>query len=121
VITRRKTIDLFKRFQEVGVGGSSAQERFAEVPALEDESESDELKALENGILYRRGIEMIESAFEPKTRQAFWLLANGQSASEVAERLGLNVAAVYTAKSKILKRLKQEFRGLLDADRPRVS
>jgi RNA polymerase sigma factor (sigma-70 family) len=46
--------------------------------------------------------------FEPTTWQAFWLTAvENQSGKEAAEKLGISVAAVYLAKSRVLARLRQ--------------
>jgi len=116
VITRRKAIDLLGRKSVGGAGGTTAMQLLAEVPAAEEQPE----EAIETGLLYRRGVELIDSSFEPTSRQAFWLLVDGMSVQEVSDRLGISLAAVYTAKSKILKKLREEFRGLLnpDSDRP---
>lgn len=58
--------------------------------------------------LPRRVLELVESEFEPTTWQAFWLTTvEGFSAAEVAERLALNVASVYQAKSRVLRRFRQ--------------
>lgn len=53
--------------------------------------------------------------FEPKSMRAFHQLVFGQrKAAEVAEELGMTVAAVYAAKSRILAKLREEAGGLLD-------
>jgi RNA polymerase sigma-70 factor, ECF subfamily len=52
---------------------------------------------------------------EPATWEAFRLFAlEGRPAAEVAARTGLTVGAVMSAKSRILKRLREEAAGLLD-------
>jgi RNA polymerase sigma-70 factor (ECF subfamily) len=57
----------------------------------------------------------IEPDFEPKTWRAFQLFAvEGRKASEVAEELGLTKNAVLLAKSRILKRLREESAGLIE-------
>jgi RNA polymerase sigma-70 factor, ECF subfamily len=60
-------------------------------------------------------MELIKPEFNAKmwkafTRQVF----NDAEPSAVAEELNMQVAAVYLAKSRILKRLRQEGQGLLD-------
>src|SRR6516162_139519 len=51
--------------------------------------------------------------FEPATLQAFRRLTlDGVSGAEAAEELGLTVPAVYMAKSRVLKRIRQEAEGL---------
>jgi RNA polymerase sigma-70 factor (ECF subfamily) len=57
--------------------------------------------------LFRWGIEQIRNEFEPTSWQAFWLTAvEGKSAKEAGEALGMSVGAIYTAKSRVLSRLK---------------
>jgi RNA polymerase sigma-70 factor (ECF subfamily) len=63
----------------------------------------------------RRLLELLGREFEPKTLQAFRRVGlDGAKAREVAEELGMTVGAVYVAKSAVLRRLRQEARGLID-------
>lgn len=58
---------------------------------------------------------LVEEEFEPLTLQAFRRLAlDGVSGAEAAEELGMSVAAVYIAKSRVLQRIRQEAGGLID-------
>jgi RNA polymerase sigma-70 factor (ECF subfamily) len=60
-------------------------------------------------------LDLIEAEFEPATRRAFRRLAlDGASGAEVAEELGMSVAAVYVAKSRVLHRIREEAEGLID-------
>jgi RNA polymerase sigma-70 factor (ECF subfamily) len=60
-------------------------------------------------------LDMVEEEFEPTTLRAFRRLAlDGVSGAEVAQELGLSVAAVYVAKSRVLARIRQEAEGLID-------
>ena len=60
-------------------------------------------------------LDLIEAEFEPATRRAFRRLAlDAASGAEVAEELGMSVAAVYRAKSRVLQRIRQEAEGLID-------
>lgn len=60
-------------------------------------------------------LDMVEEEFEPLTLQAFRRLAlDGVSGAEAAQGLGLSVAAVYVAKSRVLQRIRQEAEGLID-------
>ena len=62
-------------------------------------------------------IDLIELDFEPATVRAFRRVAlEGASGSEVAEELGITLAAVYASRSRVLKRLKEVAEGLLDDD-----
>jgi RNA polymerase sigma-70 factor (ECF subfamily) len=62
-----------------------------------------------------RALHLIQSEFQPATWQAFWqLVALDRSAAEVGRALGLTPNAVYQAKFRVLRRLRDELRGLLD-------
>jgi RNA polymerase sigma factor (sigma-70 family) len=65
--------------------------------------------------LLRRLMEMIETEFAPATWRAFRRQSiEGASAAVTAEELGLSVNAVLIAKSRVLRRLRQEGQGLID-------
>ncbi|MFT7641616.1 MAG: RNA polymerase sigma-70 factor (ECF subfamily) [Pirellulaceae bacterium] len=78
--------------------------------------ESDEKsRAQVEASLFRRALEMVEAEFESMTWTAFWrTTVDRQKAKDVASELGMSAAAVYQAKSRVLRRIKREFRGLLD-------
>ena len=60
-------------------------------------------------------LDLVEEEFEPLTLKAFRRLAlDGASGAEAAQELGLSVAAVYVAKSRVLQRIRQEAEGLID-------
>ena len=60
-------------------------------------------------------LDLVEEEFEPATLRAFRRLAlDGASGAEAAQELGLSVAAVYVAKSRVLQRIRQEAEGLID-------
>lgn len=60
----------------------------------------------------------ISDGFEEKTIRAFRRVAlEGSPPKQVADELGLTVRAVYVAKSRVLRRLRNEARGLIDDDR----
>lgn len=63
------------------------------------------------GSLLRR----VESHFEPTTWQAFRRhVLEGAAAADVAEELSLSLNSVLLAKSRVLKRLRQELGNLID-------
>ncbi|WP_435011497.1 RNA polymerase sigma factor [Tundrisphaera lichenicola] len=62
----------------------------------------------------RRLMELIEPEFALSTWRSFQLLVlEERPAAAVAEQLGLSVNAVLIAKSRVLRRLRQEGRGLI--------
>jgi RNA polymerase sigma-70 factor (ECF subfamily) len=57
----------------------------------------------------------VQHDFEPETWQAYQRYAlGGESARQVAEALGMSLNSVLLAKSRVLKRLRQEVAGLVD-------
>ncbi|MBS0207101.1 MAG: sigma-70 family RNA polymerase sigma factor [Planctomycetes bacterium] len=62
-----------------------------------------------------RALRLMQTEFQEKTWQACWQhIVEDRPAAEVAEQLGISVAAVYTYSSRVLKRLRQELRDLID-------
>ncbi len=65
--------------------------------------------------LIRRALEVMQADFQPNTWKACWeFVVSGRPAAAVAHELGISENAVYLAKSKVLRRLRQELKGLLD-------
>jgi RNA polymerase sigma-70 factor (ECF subfamily) len=63
----------------------------------------------------RRLIDVIELEYEPATVIAFRRTAlEGASGAEVANELAMTIAAVYAARSRVLKRLRELAEGLLE-------
>jgi RNA polymerase sigma-70 factor (ECF subfamily) len=57
----------------------------------------------------------VEEEFEPATLSAFRRLAlDGAGGAAVASELGMSLAAVYRAKSRVLQRIRQDAEGLID-------
>ncbi|MGL6075895.1 MAG: RNA polymerase sigma factor [Fimbriiglobus sp.] len=65
--------------------------------------------------LAKRLLALVEPDFQATTWQAFRLqVLDGQSAGQVAMTLGISVNAALLAKSRILKRLRDECQGLVE-------
>ena len=63
----------------------------------------------------RRALQLMQEKFQPATWKAFWeCVATDRPAAEVAAELNLSVDAVYAAKSRVLRHLRQELDGLLE-------
>lgn len=59
--------------------------------------------------------ERVREQVEPASWQAFWQTAvENRPAAEVAQELNMRLGAVYTAKSRVLARIKTEIRTLTD-------
>jgi RNA polymerase sigma-70 factor (ECF subfamily) len=106
-ITRNQIMDHFRGLKRHprGVGGSSARQRIEEIP---DQLEDLEPPAAAAGSLVRRALDMIRPDFSEPTWQAFWgVMMDDKPAAEVAAALGISVNAVYIAKSRVLRRLRE--------------
>ena len=63
--------------------------------------------------LFTWAAEQVKGTVQESTWQAFWQTAvEGKAGQEVAQSLGLTVAAVYLAKSRVMARLKEQIRQL---------
>jgi RNA polymerase sigma-70 factor (ECF subfamily) len=118
-ITQNKLRDFFRRQrrQPAAAGGTTFQQRLQEVPlddAAGDESQPPGPSDEETGGIFRRALELVRSEFADNTWQAFWRVTiDGQSPADVAAALGMSAGAVYVAKSRVLRRLREEFGDLL--------
>jgi len=64
--------------------------------------------------LHRRALELVRGQVEERTWQAFWLTTvEGKSPADVAPILGVSPTTVRTAKSRVLRRLKEQFGELI--------
>lgn len=62
-----------------------------------------------------RALALMQAEFQPATWKACHeFVMCGRSADDVAKELGISVNAVYLAKSRVLRRLREELAGLLD-------
>ena len=65
--------------------------------------------------LVGRALELMRSEFRDEVWQACWQqVVDGKKAAEVAQNLGLSLNVVYSAKSRVLGRLREELAGLMD-------
>ena len=112
-ITRNKVLDFWQRTQVGGIGGSSAMGRLNDLADPNAEMIVEAEDEQEVGILHRRAIQLMRSEFEDRTWQAFWRATiDEEPVEQVAQQLGMSPNAVYLAKSRIRKRLKEVLRDL---------
>jgi RNA polymerase sigma-70 factor, ECF subfamily len=112
--TRRRLLDHRRRAarQPRASGGTDAQERLLELP--DQEPPESEAALADAQALRERCVRLIRSEFEERTWLAFWrMTVDGQVAAEVSAELGMSPGAVYIAKSRVLKRLREEFAHVL--------
>jgi RNA polymerase sigma-70 factor, ECF subfamily len=136
-ITRNKICDHFRRGagQPQAPGGTQAQQRMQQIQQPEHctgaegdssvfvgrklgQSPSEDWPATADlieaeRILSRRAVELVRAEFEQRTWEAWWKVAvDGRPPADVAAEMGMSLAAVYKAKSRVLLRLRQELAGL---------
>jgi RNA polymerase sigma-70 factor (ECF subfamily) len=110
-ITRNKINDFYRRAarQARAAGGTDAQMQMA----LVGESIPDEASAIddrrEQVLLCHRALEIVRAEFEQRTWGAFWrVVVEGQSTADVAAEMRVTPNAVRQAKSRVLRRLREE-------------
>ncbi len=65
--------------------------------------------------LARRALQLMQAEFAPTTWKACWeTVVEGRSAAEAARELGISENAVYIARCRVLRRLRQELGGLVE-------
>jgi RNA polymerase sigma-70 factor, ECF subfamily len=65
--------------------------------------------------LVSRALQILQTEFQPATWKAFWeFVACGRPARQVAAELGITENAVYIAKCRVLRRLREEFAGMTE-------
>jgi RNA polymerase sigma-70 factor (ECF subfamily) len=114
-IAHHKIVDHHRQRDVLRVEGYSAEPTRVYERPDEQRSDVDEADGKETRFLCRRALALIRSEFEDKSWQAFEaVVMNDQKPAEVAAALHMSVNAVYLARSRILKRLREEFADLMD-------
>ena len=111
-VTQNKLRDMRKRRPPpLPTGGGSA---FGDLPDTSDDNAAFELKEHQQQLV-RRALRLMQADFQPTTWKACWeLVVSERSAAEVAAELGMTEGAVYAAKFRVLARLRDELKGLMD-------
>jgi DNA-directed RNA polymerase specialized sigma24 family protein len=92
----------------LAAGGTEATARLRELADPHVELPGEDPPAQVQG-LYRRALELVRGEFEERTWQMFWQsVVEDRDAAAVAEQFGVSTAAVRKARSRVLRRLKQE-------------
>jgi RNA polymerase sigma-70 factor, ECF subfamily len=110
-ITDNKVRDHFRQVgrEATAEGGTEAQRRLSAVPADSSSATADSMDENAERSLFRNALDLIRSEFELRTWQAFWLTAvDGRAAKDVAADLEMSPGAVRVAKSRVLRRLREE-------------
>ena len=116
-IARNKVRDHFRcrAARPAAVGGTEMQVQIQQIPDLDLDDSADGSRFDSQGSVIHRAVELVRAEFEPKTWEAFWrTTVEGVAVDDVASQLGVSKWAVYQARSRVLRRLRQDLEGLLD-------
>jgi RNA polymerase sigma-70 factor (ECF subfamily) len=112
-VTRHKVLRILKQNgRAISSKGGEAEELFDRIPAPKADAE---WTAEFNAHMLRTALDRVRPDFEPATWLTFervWL--DDRPAEEVAVELGVSIQVVYTTKSRVLKRLKEEIQHLAE-------
>jgi RNA polymerase sigma-70 factor (ECF subfamily) len=123
IITLNKVRDFFRQRDKEPGGAAGGGQNLANVPAnAPGSSISSDDDPAEGRILLRRAVELILTDCQEATRQAFLrVVVDREEPARVARELGLSVNAVYLAKSRIMRRLREEFSERIRPDPPTLT
>ncbi|HKB01726.1 MAG TPA: sigma-70 family RNA polymerase sigma factor [Gemmataceae bacterium] len=108
-VARNKFRDARRKHLPVAAGSGLDAIAGADDPAAEIDA------AEYRRFLTDRALQLARREFAPATWQAFWqVVVEGRPAAEVAAELGLTTNAVYLARGRILRRLREALDGLLE-------
>ena len=115
-IVRRQLRQFLARQQQAvqGSGDSEVRDRLEQEPGrAEADADLWEQEYQRQRFLWAAG--RVRGDFHERTWQAFWRTAvEGQETEAVAAALGLSVGAIYTARTRVLKRIRKEVSQLGD-------
>ncbi|MGD9128081.1 MAG: sigma-70 family RNA polymerase sigma factor [Planctomycetia bacterium] len=113
IITRNCIKDFFRRQGKIpqAFGGDNPG---GVIENLSDEEERSECGEWDKEVAFR-AMQIVMADSEDKTVKVFKeLIFEERPAREVAERHGMKTSAVYQAKARVLKRIREELKGLID-------
>jgi RNA polymerase sigma-70 factor (ECF subfamily) len=86
------------------------------VSKLPDPAEPDDFIEQEyRNYIVRRALQLMQTEFKPTTWKACWaFVVEAKPAAVIARELGITEQAVFTAKWRVLRRLREEFQSLLE-------
>ncbi len=110
-VARNAIIDAVRRARPDGArGGTSVLEQLGRQPSP-DETIEDAIEHEYRREVFRWAARQVQQKVEESSWQAFWLTAVlGQSASDVAAKLEKSIGSIYTARSRVMRRLQDKVR-----------
>ena len=115
-LVRNKRIDWLRKHKNDvdAVGGSQVMLLQQQIPdATWEDSEELEDSEQEDVFLFNQAIQLIRQEFGPRDQKIIEsLLCENQDPREVAVQLGISRNTIYIVKSRVMRRLREEFAGL---------
>jgi RNA polymerase sigma-70 factor, ECF subfamily len=97
------------------IGGTDLQARLAEIPDRYPDEATNPQASAETTSLIHRAMNLIRGDFQERTWRAFLRTAvDGVEATKVAEEFAMTPRGVRQAKHRVLQRLREEFRDLME-------
>jgi RNA polymerase sigma-70 factor (ECF subfamily) len=118
-VTRNKIYNFLngQRIRPKASGDDDARERLEALPAREEDGPDADWEREYQKRLTDRAMELVKGEFQFATWQAFWGTAvDGKPASEVGASLKMSAGAVYVAKSRVLARLRDEVKRMMEEE-----
>jgi RNA polymerase sigma factor (sigma-70 family) len=98
---------LTRQPRDRGAGGSDAADLLEYLPSAGGDSSW--IRIEQRREIFRWAARQVRPEFQPDTWDAFWLTAvEGRSAEEVAQELGRSLGAIYAARSRVMRRLREK-------------
>jgi RNA polymerase sigma-70 factor (ECF subfamily) len=119
-ITQNKLRDYFRKQRRLpqAAGGTTFQQQLQAIALPTDAGEETIPPGPppeETGGVFHRALELVRGEFAERTWRAFWrVVIDGQQVADVAAELDMSPGAIYVAKSRVLRRLREEFSAVLD-------
>jgi RNA polymerase sigma-70 factor (ECF subfamily) len=114
-ITQNKVHDHFRSRlgRPKAEGGTEAQQRLQQLAEPSEPSEASSPREVQEMVL-PIGLDLVRAEFEPRTWDAFHqVVIQRQPPVRVANELGMSIQAVYQARSRVLRRLRQDLDGIV--------
>jgi RNA polymerase sigma-70 factor (ECF subfamily) len=116
-ITRNQARLFYRRRQRQAVaeGGSAGRDALREIPDPLAQSEDNDDEQGEVSRLYQRALEQLRGDFGERTWRAFCrTVLDGRAPASLTAELGMTAVAIRQAKTRVLRRLKEEVGDLLE-------
>lgn len=112
-IVKNRLIDRY-RAQANQLPATGGSEHYRQLGQLRDplSEPSADSEPFETGLVFRAAVDIIRSEFEAQTAEAFWLTTIEEvNPAVVSQQLNMTLNAVYKAKSRVLRRLREVLEG----------